>query len=244
MDNKDLQVENGNFTRIVNPLIMELIKIPFKGCGLAIALCIIRKTYGYHKTRDSISLSQFTKDLCRSRNTIIAGLKELQDLNIVILISKGNNKGVCNVWAINKYYKTWLVQHTELVQQDELVQSNVKPSAVEGSNLVQHTAHTKEIITKEITKEIYSFEEFWLSYPKKVGKGKSLEIWKKIKDSDKIAIKEDIPKRLHDKKWLGGFIKDPERYLKHRQWEDEIQIDKNSLKVDNGKYNSIKKTII
>jgi len=245
---QDLQVENGKFTRIVNPLIMELVKVKFKGCGLAVILYIIRKTYGFQKKTDKISLSQFTKDLGRSRNTIISALKEVQDMNIVVLVKQGNNTGECNEWMINKYFNTWkLVQHTALVQHTELVQSSDKPSAVEAPNLVQQSAHTKEI-TKEITKEtIMRFEDFWLIYPKKVGKQKCNELWNKICEEDRKLIKEDIPKRLKDRKWTEGFIKDPERYIKSRQWEDEIiQGNKktDSLKVNTGKYDNIKRIVI
>jgi phage replication O-like protein O len=136
---EDLQVENGNFTRIVNPLIMELVKINFKGCSLAIAFYTIRKTFGYHKKSDEISLSQFQKDLCRSRKVIIRGIKELVKMNILVVVSKGDNTGNCNEYKINKYYKTWVVPQTALVPCVD------KPSAIRGSNLVPQTGHTKEI---------------------------------------------------------------------------------------------------
>lgn len=153
MENKELQVENGHYTRIVNPLIENLIKIPFKGCELAVVLYIIRKTYGYQKKQDEISLSQFQKDLKRSRNTIIFTLKSLKSLNIIRLVKKGNTNGACNSWSINKYYDTWkLVQTPALVQASDLVQTKYQPSAVEALNLVQTPEHTKEN-TKENTKE-------------------------------------------------------------------------------------------
>lgn len=144
---KDLQVENGNFTRIVNPLIEELIKIPFKGCELAVALFIIRKTYGYQKKQDEISLSQFCSELKRARSTINLALKTLQVVGILKLVRRGNHKGASNVWAINKYYKQW-----NLVRLDKLVRQKRKPSMTEAQNLVREVIHTKEI-TKEKQKK-------------------------------------------------------------------------------------------
>lgn len=68
-----------------------------------------------------------------------------------------------------------------------------------------------------------SFDDFWGIYPKKVGKQKTKELWNKLKTEDQEKIMEDIPKRqAGDDKWVNGFVKDPERYIKHRQWEDEI----------------------
>jgi len=102
MENKDLQVENGNFTRIVNPLIDNLIKIPFKGCELVVALFIIRKTYGFNKTEDEISLSQFSSNLSRSRQTIVTALKNLQLVNIARLGKQGTSKKHSNLWKIKR----------------------------------------------------------------------------------------------------------------------------------------------
>ena len=89
------------------------------------------------------------------------------------------------------------------------------------------------------------FEEFWNSYPKKIAKSKAYQEWKKLSEADYIKIKEDIPKRKLDKKWIEGFVKDPERYLKYRQWEDDIiKAKQDSLKIESGKYNNIKKITI
>ena len=144
---KDLQVENGNFTRIVNPLIEELIKIPFKGCELAVALFIIRKTYGYQKKQDEISLTQFQKGLNRSRQTIVSALKNLQLVKVARLVKTGVSKKHSNLWEINKYSTSW-----ELVNMARLVQRKRGTSLTEAPQLVKTARHTKEI-TKEKTKE-------------------------------------------------------------------------------------------
>ena len=148
MTDNDLQVENGNFTRIVNPLIEELVKIPFKGCELAVALWLIRKTYGFQKRQDSISLTQFQEGLNRSRQTIVTALKNLQLVNVVRLVKKGNMKGASNIWEINKYMNTW-----NLVNTVRLVQRGNKPSLTERLNLVQTGRHTKETTKERRTKE-------------------------------------------------------------------------------------------
>jgi phage replication O-like protein O len=144
--NKDLQVENGNFTRIVNPLIEELITVPFKGCELAVALFIIRKTYGFQKKQDEISLTQFEIGLKRTRPSIVKALKNLQLVNIVKLVKRGDSKNCSNIWEINKYATTW-----ELVSGVKLVKRKQSTSKAEAPQLVKPVIHTKE--TKENTKE-------------------------------------------------------------------------------------------
>ena len=141
-----MQVENGNFTRIVNPLIEHLIQVPFKGCELAVAIFIIRKTYGFQKKQDEISLTQFQQGLKRSRQTIVTALKNLQLVNVARLVKRGSMKGDGNIWTINKYHDTW-----KLVNTTRLVKRKRGASLTEAPNLVKTARHTKE--TKEKTKE-------------------------------------------------------------------------------------------
>ena len=77
---------------------------------------------------------------------------------------------------------------------------------------------------KDISLEsaVYSFDEFWNDYDKKVGeKGKIEKKFKALTDKDKLNIKEHIPKYKRsqpDKQ----FRKNPETYLNNKSWNDEI----------------------
>lgn len=153
--NKDLQIENGHYTRIVNPLIEELIKLPFKGCELAVAFHILRMTYGYQKKQDSISLSQFQKALARSRSTIIKALTNLETLNIVVNTRVPYQP---NTLKINKYFKTWGVVNTSkivtrtngVVNTSRLVNTGIPEVVNTGIPGVVNTGiHTKEIIKEK-----------------------------------------------------------------------------------------------
>ncbi len=135
--NSELQVENGNYTRIVNPLIENLIQIPFRGCELAIALFIIRKTYGYQKKKDSISLSQFCIGVKRSRQTVIVAIKNLELSNIVV---KTARPYATNTYEINKYFETWKVGKTA-----RLVKRRHGGSQYGSPKVVKTARHTKEI---------------------------------------------------------------------------------------------------
>ncbi len=96
----------------------------------------------------------------------------------------------------------------------------------------------------KLSKDIYTpkFDEFWKLYPKKVGKPKTFDLWKSLSLKEMDSILEDVPKRKLDDKWINGFIKDPERYIKNRQWEDEIIAPRNRnqpsniIKANEGKY--------
>lgn len=70
-----------------------------------------------------------------------------------------------------------------------------------------------------------AFETFWKTYPRKVGKPKALEAWKKIEDQDKL------PKILKALEWQkcmeqweedeGRFIPHPSTYLNQKRYLDE-----------------------
>lgn len=140
----ELQVENGNYTRIVNPLIEALIRIPFKGCELAVALFIIRKTYGYNQTSDHISLTQIEKAICRSRNSVIKAMKNLELLNVVV---KTCTPYGTSRLKINKYFKTWgVVNTTALVQRKGSLVNTGTPKLVNTGTHTKDKRHT----TKDI----------------------------------------------------------------------------------------------
>ena len=80
----------------------------------------------------------------------------------------------------------------------------------------------KEIKGKEIKEINISFDSFWDLYDKKTGeKGKLLDKWERLSDSDRNLIMEYIPKykiAQPDKK----FRKDPQTFLNNKSWNDEL----------------------
>lgn len=148
MEEKDLQVENGNYTRIVNRVLDELVKTPLLGAELAICLFIIRKTWGYGKKTDKISISQFQKGVKRSRPTIVKALKNLVLVNILELVKVGSQNNESSEWKFNKKYKDW----NTLVNTPLLVKDRTQPSKEKLLNLV-NTPLQNLVNTPLLTKE-------------------------------------------------------------------------------------------
>jgi len=142
-----------NFTKIDNDVLENIVKIPFKGCEISVALFIMRKTIGYHKEQDEISLSQLQSGVNRCRQTVVSALKNLYLVNIVRLVQRGSIKNDSNIYTINKNVSTWKVVNTV-----RLVQRNTKPSLTDKQNLVYTGRHTKERQKKE--RNIYIQKEF------------------------------------------------------------------------------------
>ena len=100
----ELQVENGNFTRIVNKAIDELVKAGLLGAELSIVLFVIRKTWGFNKLEDKLSLSQIEEATLISRPTVVKSLKNLI-YNKLLVKRALPNKEI--VYKFNKYYTQW-----------------------------------------------------------------------------------------------------------------------------------------
>lgn len=143
----DVQLENG-YTKIVNELLDALISAELLGSELQVCLFVIRKTYGYNKTEDEISLTQFEQALRKSRPTIVKAIKNLQLVNILKLVKRGNSRISSNTYKLNKDYDSW-----KLVKIPELVKSKDTTSKVNAKKLVKVPLHTKDN-TKDNTKEI------------------------------------------------------------------------------------------
>lgn len=95
MDNQ-ARIPAPNFTQIPNA-IFEL--MADKGAGLTeaelrVILAIARKTFGWHKKRDKISLSQLVEMTSMSRTSVVAGLRAAQARGIVRQTpDKGDKRG-------------------------------------------------------------------------------------------------------------------------------------------------------
>lgn len=136
--------DENKFTRVPNHILEALIKMPFKGSELAVALFIIRKTYGWHKLEDEISLSQFELALCKAKGTIVTAQKNLQTTNVITLLNKGKSKRSSNLWKFNEDIETWKPVNTV-----ELVKRKQSTSLIDQPQPVDTVRHTKEKITKE-----------------------------------------------------------------------------------------------
>ncbi|WP_196602103.1 replication initiator protein A [Pectinatus frisingensis] len=72
------------------------------------------------------------------------------------------------------------------------------------------------------------FNQFWQSYPKKIGKGAAEKAWNKIKPDKDLFEKMlfAIYQAKHSRQWQkdnGQYIPNPSTWLNQKRWEDELQ---------------------
>lgn len=128
-----------------NDILLAIAGAGFTGTEIAVILCVIRRTWGWKKKEDWISLSQFVESTNRSRRGIVYAVNRLVQSNALV---QKVTPGVKTVYSFNKNFSSWNLQ---LVHSVALVQKMVSTSAKNGKQLVQYIAPTKEIYTKEIT---------------------------------------------------------------------------------------------
>lgn len=162
------QIENG-FMRIANELLEAYARIRIPGEARQVLDVILRKTYGYGKKEDAISLSQFVLATGILKPNVCASLNHLRKMNLII--QKDN--AIANIYSINKDYTSWRPlskKITVLSKKITIMENNQHNQWLEGDNaIIQKDNGQKIVIQKDnaslskkiptietTTKEIYS----------------------------------------------------------------------------------------
>lgn len=139
------QWENGHID-IANEIAKKLSSYHLSGNEWLILWVVFRKTWGWHKKEDAISLTQFERETGLSRPSVKEALNKLVGKKVLVV---GKKVLGINVWSFNKYYSQWIVGKKVLVG------FSVKLVPKKVLSLVGKKEHTKETTTKEtITKDI------------------------------------------------------------------------------------------
>lgn len=96
------QLENG-YTRLANEILEALARIRIPGESRQVFDVILRKTYGFQKKVDAISLSQFVLATGINRQNIIRAIKQLLSMNLIIKY----DTGITCKYSINKDFVSW-----------------------------------------------------------------------------------------------------------------------------------------
>ena len=115
------QVENGH-TRISNELLERLISCRFTSNQFKVILAIVRKTYGYSKKMDSLSLGQLGEMTgIQSSANVAATLRQLVRMNVIV---KERTRYVSR-YGIQKDYEQWNLSGRNTVQANSVCINSV-----------------------------------------------------------------------------------------------------------------------
>ena len=102
MASKSIQVEDGEYTRIHNTILEALAKARLSGSEFRCLLYLLRKTYGWNKKEDRISLSQWAEGTDTKRNHILGTLNSLVAKKIIY-----RTGSYIPTYGFNKYVEEW-----------------------------------------------------------------------------------------------------------------------------------------
>ena len=213
------QLEDGH-TRLANELYDAILKFPFTKVQLKTMLAVVRKTYGYNKKSDDMTVSQIAMMTAIDRANISRSLGELEAMRCVL--KQHGRHGY--VIEINKNYEEWSPCQNNtpvLKQHGKRVNSTRSPC--------QNNTHKRQPqkTTPKDTLILARFEEFYAEYPRHVGKSQAETTFKKINPDESLF--NEIMSGLRRLKEGGGFSPDPKyrphpsSWLTGKRWLDEIE---------------------
>ncbi|RLI17543.1 hypothetical protein DRO49_03505 [Candidatus Bathyarchaeota archaeon] len=105
------QLENG-YIKIATEIWEALTRVNLGRSNIQVLFAIIRKTYGWHKKEDKISINQLCRATGCSRRTVIYTLQNLEAKRMIKIKRKKilGNKNEVNKISFNKKHNEWVVQ--------------------------------------------------------------------------------------------------------------------------------------
>lgn len=220
------QIENGHVD-IANEIAEHLCGYRISGEEWMVLWVIIRKTYGWRKKEDRISLSQFAKVTGLKRQTASRAINKLASKKIIGVI-KNDDSGI-NVYCFNKHFDEWGVSSKKITVSSKKIRGVIK----KDNRVSSKKMPTKDTITKDtITKDKYTadFLSFYDLYPNKKEKKAAFKSWQKLNGTrppiekilkairDQINWREDADDDEFRPEW-----KHPATWINKGCWEDEFQ---------------------
>jgi phage replication O-like protein O len=222
------QKENGH-TALANELWDALAKYRLSGEEWKCLIVIIRKTYGWHKKSDRISLSQFAELADMKKQSASRALRNLS-AKMLIVVSKFAD-GETLEYRLEKDFDKWLpiskkayCQRNCLSGVSKNADKSVSEIAKAGSAKMLNTKETptkekKETLTKET---LEFFETFWKCYPRRIAKAEARKSFLKIKPDAELLEKILSAVEFQKKNWDDPkYIPHPSTWLNQERWNDE-----------------------
>ncbi|MCK5608558.1 replication protein [Candidatus Pacearchaeota archaeon] len=208
------QLENG-YLKLANELVEAYTRSRIPGEAMQCLWFIIRKTYGFGKIEDRISISQFSQATGLKKQHAHRGISKLLELNLVTK----NGDGLITKYRINKDSSTWKLSPKKVTYPKKVTSVPNK-----GDSSYPKKGNTKETLKDTITKEKRQgyFERIWKLYPNKDGKkAASKHFNNSVKtERDWQGIQKALSNYLLSENVKKGYIKNGSTWFNN--WQDWI----------------------
>ena len=163
------QLEDG-YVRIANELYDAVLNSVHSLRHIKVVFALIRKTYGFNKKEDDITISQIAELACVHRNHVGRAIKDLEEMRVINPVRAGRY-GL--ILGLNKRHDEWAKdeikprgQATKLVDSNQIGRSKQPNGCIEATKLVdlsnQNVAHKRQpqkTISKDNSKRIARSDE-------------------------------------------------------------------------------------
>ena len=143
------QIEEG-YVRIATEIQDAFCRTRIPGEERQVLDVIIRKTYGWNKCEDTISLSQFTEITGLAKQHVARSIKSLLSKKIITVTKNGDNKP--QVFKLNKNHEEWRVSPKKVTSP-----FLVKGVTNNGDRCVTNNGDNKRQYINTITKDNYLY---------------------------------------------------------------------------------------
>lgn len=128
-----------NFLQVPNAVIDELLP-DLTGAELKCYLVVIRKTKGWNKESDNISISQFMKATGLSNSAVIKACESLVKYGLLVKENGSRNTGI---YAVNSYSKTTYEKSSQVTCEKSSPVKKVHSTCEESSQVTcEESSHT------------------------------------------------------------------------------------------------------
>lgn len=127
-----------NFLQVPNAVIDELLP-DLTGAELKCYLVVIRKTKGWNKESDNISISQFMKATGLSNSAVIKACESLVKYGLLIKQNGARNTGV---YAVNSYSKTTSEESSPVKKVHSTCEKSSQVTCEESSHTINNIKNT------------------------------------------------------------------------------------------------------
>ena len=160
----NVQIDNGEYTRIANILLEKTVQLRLNGTQYSIILTVWRFTYGFQRKEHDLSIAFIANATGITNRAIKKELKILIDRNI-LLITKENTNTKSRVIKFNKDYEVWLEGNKKTppeVGNNRSPGEQKDPSGGEQKGHLEGNKKTPKKESKENSKEsIYIVFQHW-----------------------------------------------------------------------------------
>ena len=167
------QAEDGHVD-IANEIMEAFSRMRIPGEARQVLDFILRKTYGWHKKQDSISLTQFEKGTGLKRNQVCRAIKKLTSMNIIVkgsdsIVTPGSDNGVTTIssYEFQKDFEKWVGSYNAVTSDKGVTGGGYSIENKGSDKSVTHKRKFINIQKKTKQKKVLSDDEFLASLKEK-----------------------------------------------------------------------------